>query len=151
MISPAGLSHIGIAVPDLEAASAQLARCFGAAASEPREVPEQGLRMVYVDIGSATIELMTPTRPDSPVARFLERNPGGGVHHLALAVPDAAAGAEGAREAGLRIIGAGEPRPGWHGRPIFFLNPKDVLGTLFEIEERKPGADLGQSDPTTST
>ena len=138
MISPAGLSHIGIAVPDLQAAAELMIRKFGGKASAPKDVPEQGLRMIYIELGTATIELMSPTRPDSPVAKFLERNPSGGLHHVALSVDNAAAAAEGAREDGLRIVGAGEPRPGHHGRPIFFINPKDVLGALVEIEERKP-------------
>ena len=138
MISPAGFSHIGLAVPDLDAACALMAESFGAEVSEPKEVAEQGLRMAYARIGTATIELMTPTRPDSPVAKFLERNPKGGIHHVALAVADASEAAEAAREAGLTIVGSGEPRPGHHGRPIFFLSPKDVLGALVEIEEQKP-------------
>lgn len=136
MISPDGLSHIGIAVPDLESAAELMTRRFGGRASAPKEVPEQGLRMVYVEIGTATIELMSPTRPDSPVARFLERNPAGGIHHIAFAVGDAGEAAAAARADGMRIVGAGEPRAGHHGRPIFFLNPKDVLGALVEIEER---------------
>lgn len=136
MISPVGLSHIGIAVPDLESATELMARRFGGRASAPKDVPEQGLRMVYIQLGAATIELMSPTRPDSPVARFLERNPAGGIHHIALAVDDAGEAAAAARADGMRIVGAGEPHPGHHGRPIFFLNPKDVLGALVEIEER---------------
>jgi methylmalonyl-CoA/ethylmalonyl-CoA epimerase len=137
MISPTGLSHVGIAVPDLEAAAAHWGKCFDAQVSAPKDVPEQGLRMVYVRLGSATIELMSPTRPDSPIAKFLERNPAGGIHHLSLSVPDAEQAAEGAGDAGLRIVGPGEPRSAHHGRPIFFLHPKDLTGTLVEIEEQE--------------
>lgn len=145
MISPTKLSHIGLAVPDLEAAISLFVRCFGAVAGEPKDVPEQGLRMAYLQVGSAVLELMTPIAADSPIARFLQRNPAGGVHHLALSVPDASEAAAGAQEAGLRIVGSGEPQPGHHGRPIFFLNPKDVLGALIEIEEQKPGGALEPS------
>ncbi len=135
MIPALGFSHVGIAVPDLEAATAQLAARFGITPGAPKEVAEQGVRIVMIVVGSATIELLAPTRADSPVAKFLERNPAGGIHHVALHVPDAAEAADAAREAGLRIVGAGEPRPGYHGRPIFFVNPKDFFGALFEFEE----------------
>lgn len=135
MISALGLSHIGIAVPDLEAAATRLQACFGAEASPPKDVPEQGIRIVYLAIGTTTVELLAPTRPDSPVAKFLARNPAGGLHHIAFHVGDAEEAADAARDAGLRIVGPGEPRPGHHGRPIFFVDPKDILGALVEFEE----------------
>jgi len=146
LIPALGFSHIGIAVPDLEAAAAQLAVRFGVVPGAPKEVPEQGVRIVMVQLGTATIELLAPTRADSPVAKFLERNPSGGVHHIALHVPDAGEAADAVREAGLRIVGAGEPRPGYHGRPIFFVNPKDFFGALFEFEEAPKGA--AHDDPS---
>lgn len=135
MIEALGLSHIGIAVPDLEAAAARLKACFGAESGPAKTVAEQGVRIAYVAIGSAKVELLEPTRPDSPVGKFLARNPAGGIHHVAFQVGDAAAAAEAARDTGLRIVGAGEPRPGYHGRPIFFVDPKDILGALVEFEE----------------
>lgn len=140
LIPALGFSHVGIAVPDLETAAAQLAARFGVTPGAPKEVPEQGVRIVMVQVGEATIELLAPMRPDSPVAKFLERNPAGGVHHVALHVPDAGEAAEAVREAGLKIVGAGEPRPGYHGRPIFFVSPKDFFGALFEFEEAPKGA-----------
>ncbi len=140
LIPALGFSHVGIAVPDLETAAAQLAARFGVAPGAPKEVAEQGVRIVMIVVGTATIELLAPTRTDSPVAKFLERNPAGGVHHIALHVPDAAEAADAVSEAGLRIVGAGEPRPGYHGRPIFFVNPKDFFGALFEFEEAPRGA-----------
>jgi methylmalonyl-CoA/ethylmalonyl-CoA epimerase len=138
MMAIDALSHVGIVVPDLKTASTLFAQRFGCTVSAPIDVPKQGLRMAYVNLGAAAIELMAPTRPDSPIAKFLERNPNGGLHHIAFSVDNArSAAAEAARE-GLRILGAGEPRPGHHGRPIFFLHPRDILGTLVEIEERVP-------------
>jgi methylmalonyl-CoA/ethylmalonyl-CoA epimerase len=135
MIAVEGLSHIGFAVPDLEAACALFAKKFGCTAGAPIDVPAQGLRLAYVSFGSIKIELMTPTSPDSAVAKFLARNPKGGLHHVALSVDDAQAAADAASDAGLQVLG-GKPGPGHHGRPLFFLHPKDTLGALFEIEQR---------------
>lgn len=139
MIAVDGISHIGIAVPDLEAAADFFAERFGCRAGAPIDVPAQGLRLAYIDLGPVRIELLTPTAPDSGLARFLERNPRGGLHHLALSVPDAEAAYEGCRQAGLTALGDG-PQPGHHGRPIFFIHPKDVFGALVEIEQRAQAA-----------
>jgi methylmalonyl-CoA/ethylmalonyl-CoA epimerase len=135
MIAVDGVSHIGIAVPDLEAACALFAEKLGCTVGAPIDVPAQGLRLAYVTVGPIKIELLTPTSPDSAIAKFLARNPKGGVHHLALSVDDAQAAADAAPELGLQVLGAG-PSPGHHGRPLFFLHPKDTLGSLFEIEQR---------------
>lgn len=134
MLEIDGFSHLGLVVPDLEAASRHLAERFGCEVGEPIDLPEQSLRLVYVELGPVTLELLTPTGPDSPIARFLERNPAGGLHHVALRVADAAAAARASTAAGMRVLGNG-PAPGHHGRPLFFLHPKDTLGALLEIEE----------------
>lgn len=141
MISVEGLSHVGIVVPDLEAASAFFSQSFGCEVGEPVDVPEQSLRLAYVELGPVRIELLSPTGPDSSVARFLERHSTGGLHHIALHVGDAAAAATAGARLGMRILGKG-PTAGHHGRPLFFLHPKDTLGTLVEIEqsEDKPTA-----------
>ena len=77
-----GLSHVSIAVPDLEAAARQLHDKYGLRVGARMVNAEQGVRLAYVELGAAKIELMEPSRPDSPVAKFLERNPKGGIHHL---------------------------------------------------------------------
>ena len=135
MIDVDGISHIGIVVPNLEAACALFAEKFGCAAGAPIDVPAQGLRLAYVTLGPIKIELLTPTSPDSAIAKFLDRNPKGGLHHVAFSVADAHAAANAAPESGLQVLGGG-PSPGHHGRPLFFLHPKDTLGALFEIEQR---------------
>jgi methylmalonyl-CoA/ethylmalonyl-CoA epimerase len=129
-----GFSHLGIVVPDLEDASKHLTERFACEVGKPIDVPEQGLRLVYVELGPVTVELLSPSGPDSPIARFLERNPAGALHHIALRVDDAAAAAEESAAAGMRVLGSG-PAPGHHGRPLFFLHPKDTLGALLEIEQ----------------
>ena len=140
------LSHIGIAVPDLEAAMRLFRERFGCRISGPFENPAQKVRIAYVELANATIELLAPTADDSPVAKFLARHPQGGLHHMALGVADAEAAASAATSEGMRILGSGTPTPGHHGRPIFFLDPKAVLGALTEIEEMPRADDSNHSD-----
>lgn len=130
-----GLSHVSIVVPDLEAAAARLKAVYGLELGEAKLNEEQGVRLAYVELGNARIELMEPSRPDSPVAKFLERNPQGGIHHFCLGVEsvDAAAGAITA--AGARVLGGGKEQFNVHGERIAFVHPKDFLGALVEIEE----------------
>ena len=82
------LSHVSIAVPDLEAAARQLRDKYGLRVGARMVNAEQGVRLAYVELGSGKIELMEPSRPDSPIAKFLERNPKGGIHHFCLGVDD---------------------------------------------------------------
>lgn len=129
------LSHIGIAVPDLNAAIALFRDRFACEVSAPVEASAQQVRIAYVELGNARIELIAPTTADSPVAKFLARRPEGGLHHLALGVADADEAAAQARAEDFRILGAGVPVPGHHGRPLFFLDPAALLGALTEIEQ----------------
>lgn len=135
MIAPQKVSHIGIAVPDLDAAVRTFERQFGGTASPPLDVPAQGVRMVYLSVADTVFELLAPLSESSPLSGFLRKNPAGGLHHVAFRVADAQGAAESAATAGLPIAGAGRPTPGHHGRPIFFLHPKSTCGALIEIEE----------------
>jgi methylmalonyl-CoA/ethylmalonyl-CoA epimerase len=136
------LSHIGIAVPDLDAAIALFRDRFACEVSAPVEAPAQQVRIAYVELGNARIELLSPMTADSPVAKFLARRPQGGLHHLALGVADADAAAAQARGESFHILGAGAPAPGHHGRPLFFLDPAALLGTLTEVEQAARPDDL---------
>ena len=104
-----GLSHVSIVVPDLDAAARRLRETYGLCVGEVRTNAEQGVRLAYVDLGNAKIELMEPSRPDSPVAKFLERNPKGGIHHLSLRTDDMAATAGALAGQGVRILGDDRP------------------------------------------
>jgi methylmalonyl-CoA/ethylmalonyl-CoA epimerase len=130
-----GLSHVSIVVPDLDAAARRLRETYGLVVGETRTNAEQGVHLAYVELGNARIELMAPSRPDSPVAKFLERNPKGGIHHLSLTVDgmDATAGA--LRREGVRVLGDGRPQHNVAGERICFLHPADFLGALVELEE----------------
>jgi methylmalonyl-CoA/ethylmalonyl-CoA epimerase len=88
-----------------------------------------------VELANARIELMEPSRPDSPVARFLEKNPGGGIHHFCLGVDSVDGAAEALKAAGARVLGDGRPQLNVHGERIAFVHPRDFLGALVELEE----------------
>ena len=98
-------------------------------------LPEHGVTVVFVDLPNSKIELMEPLGDASPIAAFLERNPGGGVHHLCFEVPDIRAAVAQLGATGARVLGGGEPKIGAHGKPVVFLHPKDFLGTLIELEQ----------------
>lgn len=129
------LDHVSIAVPDLDAAAAFYRDTFGCALSAPIDVPGEGMRIAYVQLANIKIELMQPLDDASAVGKFLARNPAGGLHHICMATRDADAAAKAAPNAGLRVLGDGAPKPGHHGRKLFFLHPKDAIGTLIEIEQ----------------
>ena len=130
-----GLNHISIAVPDLEAAARQLSEKYGLVLGPRLVNAEQGVRLAYVDLGAARIELIAPSRPDSPIAKFLERNPGGGIHHLCLGVDDVDATVAGLAQNGVRALGSGKPQHNVAGERIAFVHPGDFLGALVELEE----------------
>ena len=129
-----GLSHVSIVVPDLDAAARALEQKYGLKIGKIEVNAEQGVRMAYVEFPNAKIELMEPSRPDSPVMKFLQKNPHGGVHHFCLGVDsvDATAAALGAQ--GVRVLGDGR-QLNVHGERIAFVHPKDFLGALVELEE----------------
>ena len=129
------LNHVAIVVPDLAAASSIYRDALGADVSEPLAMPEHGVTTVFVALPNAKIELLHPLGPDSPVARFLEKNPSGGMHHICFEVPDISAARDELVAQGARILGDGEPRIGAHDKPVLFLHPKDFCGTLIELEQ----------------
>ena len=129
------LSHVSIVVPSLDAAARRLSDTYGLAIGEIQVNEQQGVRMAYVDLGNAKIELMEPSRADSPVAKFLERNPDGGIHHICYEVDDVIAARDKLKSGGARVLGDGTPRIGAHGKPVIFLHPKDFNGTLVELEQ----------------
>ena len=132
-----GLSHVSIVVPNLDAAAARLKEVYGLQLGEAKVNEEQGVRLAYVDLGNARIELMEPSRGDSPVAKFLARNPHGGLHHFCLAVDSLDTTHEAISSKGARVLGAGSGQLNVHGERIAFVHPKDFLGALVEFEEHK--------------
>ncbi len=131
-----GLSHVSIVVPDLAAALERMCATYGLSAGEIKVNDEQGVRMTYIDLGNAKIEVMEPSRPDSPIAKFLERNPKGGIHHFCLGVESVEQATDTLTAAGVQVLGAGKVQLNVHGERIAFVHPKDFLGALIELEEQ---------------
>lgn len=130
-----GFSHVSIVVPSLEAAAARLLKVYGLAIGETMTNEQQGVRLAYIDLGNARIELMEPSHADTPIAKFLERNPGGGIHHVSLQVDSVDRVAQSLTEQGVRVLGDGRPQHNVHGERMAFVHPKDFLGALLELEE----------------
>lgn len=129
------LNHVAIAVPDLEAASAQYRTALGAKVGAPQDEPDHGVTVVFIELPNTKIELLYPLGENSPIAGFLEKNPAGGIHHICYEVEDIRAARDQLQATGARVLGTGEPKIGAHGKPVLFLHPKDFNGCLVELEE----------------
>lgn len=129
------LNHVAIAVKSLDAAVATYKSTLGAKVSDPLPQPEHGVTVVFVELPNTKVELLEPLGENSPIAKFLERNADGGIHHVCYEVEDIIAARDRLRAQGARVLGSGEPRIGAHGKPVLFLHPKDFLGTLVELEQ----------------
>lgn len=129
------LNHVAIAVKDIAASSKLYRETLGAKVSGPTPQPDHGVTVVFIELPNTKIELLEPLGADSPIAKFLEKNPDGGMHHLCYEVDDIIAARDQLKAKGARVIGNGEPKIGAHGKPVLFLHPKDFNGTLVEIEQ----------------
>ena len=129
------LNHVAIATKDVKKASEVYRRTLGATVSEAVPQPDHGVTTVFVDLPNTKIELLEPLGENSPIAKFLEKNPNGGMHHLCYEVDDIYVARDRMREMGATVTGTGEPRIGAHGKPVIFLHPKDFAGTLIELEQ----------------
>lgn len=129
------LNHVAIAVPDLEAATALYRDVLGANVSAPQDVPEHGVRVVFINLPNTKIELLFPIGDNSPIAAFLAKNAAGGIHHVCYEVEDIISARDKLKASGMRVLGDGEPKIGAHGNPVLFLHPKDFCGTLVELEQ----------------
>ena len=132
-----GFSHVSIVVADIDAAARLLKDRYGLVVGQRMVNEQQGVRLAYVELPNGKIELMEPSRPDSPVAKFLERNPKGGIHHLALNVDDMDGTAQALGANGVRILGDGKPQRNVAGERIAFVHPADFLGALLELEQHE--------------
>jgi methylmalonyl-CoA/ethylmalonyl-CoA epimerase len=133
-----GIDHLGIAVHSIEEAR-PFYRQLGLEIEEIEEVPQEGVRVAIIPCGGSRIELLEPTREDSPVAKFLAKR-GPGIHHLCLATDDVAAEGEGLQAAGFQLLRP-EPTPGADGCWVNFIHPKSAGGVLVEISQKSDSAD----------
>ena len=129
------LNHLAIAVPDLDAACILYRDSLGAQVGAPVDLPEHGVRVVFIDLPNTKIELLFPLGDASPIAGFLEKNPAGGIHHMCYEVEDILAARDRLLASGARVLGTSEPKIGAHGKPVLFLHPKDFNGCLIELEQ----------------
>ena len=127
------LNHVAIAVPDLAAAAAQYRALLGAEVGPPQDEVAHGVRVVFITLPNSKIELLEPLGDASPIARFLQKSPGGGIHHLCYEVADIEAARDHLVANGARVLGPA--KIGAHGKPVIFLHPGDFTGTLIELEQ----------------
>jgi methylmalonyl-CoA/ethylmalonyl-CoA epimerase len=127
------LNHVAIAVRDIAKASAVYRDTLGAEVSAKVAQPDHGVSTVFITLPNTKIELLEPLGENSPIAKFLEKNPDGGVHHVCYEVADIRAASDALKRQGARVLG--EPKIGAHGKPVLFLHPKDFCGTLVELEQ----------------
>ena len=122
-------------MPDLAAAAALYRDTLGARVSEPKDEPDHGVTTVFIELDNTKIELLHPLGESSSIAKFLQNNPSGGMHHVCYEVDDILRARDTLKAKGARVLGDGEPKIGAHGKPVLFLHPKDFCGTLVELEQ----------------
>jgi methylmalonyl-CoA epimerase len=125
------IDHVAIAVNDLEAAISWYATTFGATVDHRERVERDGVEEALLKVADSYVQLLTPTRDDSPVAKFLAGK-GEGLHHIGYRVDDCAAALQAVKDAGGRVIDEA-PRPGSRGTTVAFVHPKTSFGTLIEL------------------
>ena len=129
------LNHVAIAVGDAQKAARVYRETLGAAVSPPQALPEHGVTTVFATLPNTKIEFIEPLGEASPIAKFLDRNADGGIHHVCYEVVDIIASRDTLVKEGARVLGDGVPKIGAHGKPVLFLHPKDFSGALVEIEQ----------------
>ncbi len=129
------LNHVAIAVRDIAKAAEVYKQTLGAEVSATVPQHEHGVSTVFITLPNTKIELLEPLGENSPIVKFLEKNPDGGIHHICYEVADIIAARDQLVAKGARVLGDGTPKIGAHGKRVLFLHPKDFCGTLTELEE----------------
>lgn len=133
------LNHVGVAVPDIDSACETYRTLYGATdITTPFDMPEQGVKVCFVNLPNSQIELIEPLSDASPIANFLKKNPAGGQHHVCFEVDDIHQAVTEMEKRGATVLGA--PRIGAHGTLIIFVHPKNSNGVLVELMETPKGA-----------
>jgi methylmalonyl-CoA/ethylmalonyl-CoA epimerase len=129
------LNHVAIAVRDIAKAAKVYKDTLGAEVTAHVPQPDHGVTTVFINLPNTKIELLEPLGEGSPINKFLDKNPDGGIHHVCYEVSDIRAARDTLKAQGARVLGDGEPKIGAHGKPVLFLHPKDFCGTLVELEQ----------------
>jgi len=127
------LNHVAIAVRDITKAAKVYKDTLGAEVTAPVPQPDHGVTTVFINLPNTKIELLEPLGEGSPINKFLDKNPDGGIHHICYEVDDIEAARDHLVAAGARVLG--EIKTGAHGKPVLFLHPKDFVGALIELEQ----------------
>lgn len=146
------VNHIAIAVPDMDKAVSLYRDTFGVTVRDPQDMPDHGVSVAIVEIPNVQLELVAPLGDNSPVQKFLERNPSGGLHHISFEVDNINDTKAALMEENHVPLGDGKPKEGFHDTPVLFYNPKDFLGTLIEFEQKgsEPQQPLGRVETNVS-
>ena len=135
------LNHVGVAVPSIEAAKDTYRTLYGVPESDitaTRDMPEQGVKVAFVNVANSQIELIEPLGETSPILKFLEKNPQGGQHHVCFEVKNIFEARDAMKARGATVLA--EPRIGAHGTLIIFVHPKNSNGVLIELMEEPKDA-----------
>lgn len=132
------LNHVGVAVPSIPEAIETYRTLYGATdVTDPFDMPEQGVKVCFVNLPNSQIELIEPLNEQSPIHNFIEKNPKGGQHHVCFEVEDIHIAKQEMENRGATVLG--EPRIGAHGTLIIFVHPKNSNGVLIELMETPRG------------
>ena len=129
------LNHIAIAVPDIKEAALKWQQALNMKKSEIMILEEHGVKVVFLEFSNLKIELLEPLDNESPISKFLEKNPKGGMHHICFEVEKITETINSLKNKNINILGDGNPKIGAHDKPVVFLHPNDLSGTLVELEE----------------
>lgn len=126
------IDHLGIAVRSLDEAVPYYEKALGLKCEHREEVPSQKVRTAFFAVGEVHLELLEPTDPESPIAKYLEKNPAGGIHHIAFGTDNVEGQLKQAAGTGVRLINE-KPFDGAGGKLVAFLHPKSTFGVLTEF------------------
>ena len=129
------VNHIAIAVPDVKEAALRWKKALNMKKSEIIVLEEHGVKVVFLEFSNLKIELLEPLNNKSPISKFLEKNPKGGMHHICFEVEQMTETINSLKNKNINILGDGNPKIGAHDKPVVFIHPNDLSGTLVELEE----------------
>ena len=130
------INHIAIAVPDIKEAALKWQQALNMKKSKIIILEEHGVKVVFLEFSNLKIELLEPLDNKSPISKFLEKNPNGGMHHICFEVEKIRETINSLKNKNINILGDGNPKIGAHDKPVIFIHPNDLSGTLVELEEK---------------